>query len=96
LRGSVSPDFRFKRFDIDIDLPKGSHGGLGSYTELLPDGRRLQISEPIMLSWYFILAMALERAGAKSPLQSRRSFDQRLTSRIIEMAVPMSIFGKAS
>jgi len=49
---------RFKRFDIDIDLPKGSHGGLGTYTELLADGRRLQISGPIMLSWYFILAMA--------------------------------------
>jgi len=49
---------RFKRFDIDIDLPKGSHGGLGTYTELLADGRRLHISGPIMLSWYFILAMA--------------------------------------
>jgi len=52
------PSFRFKRFDIDIDLPKGSHGGLGTYTELLADGRRLHISGPIMLSWYFILAMA--------------------------------------
>lgn len=50
------PDFRFKRFDID--LPKGSHGGFETYTELLADGRRLQISGPIMLSWYFILAIA--------------------------------------
>ena len=50
------PDFRFKRFDID--LPKGSHGGFETYTELLADGLRLQISGPIMLSWYFILAMA--------------------------------------
>lgn len=49
-------DFSSRPFDIDIDLPKPSHGGMGTYTERLADGRRLQISGPVLMSWYFILA----------------------------------------
>lgn len=43
-------------FEIDIDLPKPSHKGMGTYTEMLKNGKRIQISGPIMMSWYFILA----------------------------------------
>ena len=44
------------RFEIDTDLPKPSHGGLGTYTERLENGQRIQISGPVLMSWYFILA----------------------------------------
>jgi SAM-dependent methyltransferase len=44
------------RFNIDTDLPKPSHGGMGTYTEKLESGQRLQISGPVLMSWYFILA----------------------------------------
>lgn len=50
------PNFSFQRFEIDIDLPKPDHGGMGTYTERLADGRRIQISGPLLMSWYFILA----------------------------------------
>jgi hypothetical protein len=49
-------EFSFQRFEIDIDLSKPEHGGMGTYTERLADGRRLQISGPVLMSWYFILA----------------------------------------
>jgi len=48
--------FEFYPFDIDTDLPKPSHGGMGTYTEKLESGQRLQISGPVLMSWYFILA----------------------------------------
>jgi hypothetical protein len=48
--------FSFKPFSIDIDLPKPEHGGMGTYTERLADGRRIQVSGPVLMSWYFILA----------------------------------------
>jgi SAM-dependent methyltransferase len=48
--------FRHCRFDIDLDLAKPLDGGKGTYTERLADGRRLQISGPVLMSWYFIVA----------------------------------------
>ena len=49
-------EFRSAPFDIDIDLPPPASGGLGTYTERLADGRRLQFSGPVYLPWKFIAA----------------------------------------
>lgn len=49
-------NFKFIPFDIDIDLSKPETEGFGTYTERLEDGRRLQISGPLLMPWYFILA----------------------------------------
>lgn len=49
-------EFRSEAFDIDIDLPRPQSGGLGTYTEQLADGRRLQFSGPVHLPWRFIAA----------------------------------------
>jgi SAM-dependent methyltransferase len=49
-------EFYSCRFDIDTDLPKPEHSGMGTYTERLESGQRLQISGPVLMSWYFILA----------------------------------------
>ena len=49
-------DFYTCRFDIDTDIPKPTHGGMGTYTEQLKNGQRIQISGPVLMSWYFILA----------------------------------------
>lgn len=43
-------------FDIDIDLAKPEHRGMGTYTETTDEGWRLQISGPVLMSWYFVLA----------------------------------------
>ncbi len=48
--------FHFKKFDIDIDLPRPESGELGTYTEQTLDGRRLQISGPLLMPWYFLAA----------------------------------------
>ncbi|EWY42820.1 hypothetical protein N825_00975 [Skermanella stibiiresistens SB22] len=49
-------DFRFQRFEIDIDLDKPKDGGMGTYTERLVNGQRLQVSGPVLMSWYFVAA----------------------------------------
>ena len=49
-------NFRFKKFEIDIDLPKPQNPRMATYTETTSDGRRLQISGALMMPWYFILA----------------------------------------
>ena len=49
-------DFVFQPFNIDIDLPKPAHDGMGTYPEQLENGQRIQISGPVFMSWYFILA----------------------------------------
>jgi hypothetical protein len=49
-------EFCCQPFEIDIDLPKPDHRGMGTYTEQLANGRRLQISGPVLMNWYFILA----------------------------------------
>ncbi len=47
--------FSFKRYDIDIDLPCITRD-LGTYTEMLTSGRRLQMSGPLLMPWYFVYA----------------------------------------
>jgi Methyltransferase domain len=49
-------DFVYEPFEIDIDLPRKSHGGLATFTETLSDGHRLQFSGPIFMPWYFVAA----------------------------------------
>ena len=47
-------EFQFNKFEIDIDLPKPDSRLMTTYTETLEDGRRLQISGPLLMPWYFI------------------------------------------
>jgi SAM-dependent methyltransferase len=54
--GHGGREFRSEPFDIDIDLPRPASGGLGSYTERLADGRRLQFTGPVHLPWRFVAA----------------------------------------
>ena len=49
-------NFEYLRFDIDVNLPKPREKGMTTYTEELKDGRLIQISAGILMSWYFILA----------------------------------------
>jgi len=49
-------DFKYIHFEIDIDLPKPKGKGMGTYTEKLQNGKRIQISGPILMSWYFVVA----------------------------------------
>lgn len=48
-------DFSYAPFEIDVDLPKPASKGMGTYTVRSENGRRLQISGPLLLSWYFVL-----------------------------------------
>ena len=48
--------FYYYKFNIDIDLPKPTHGFMQTYTQTLINEERLQISGPILMSWFFILA----------------------------------------
>jgi hypothetical protein len=41
-------------FEIDIDLPRPDHRGMGSWTERTADGRRLQLSGPLLMPWWFV------------------------------------------
>jgi len=47
---------QWNRFEIDVDLPKPNHCKMGTYTETLEDGRRLQVSGPLLMPWFFLLA----------------------------------------
>lgn len=49
--------FEYRRFEIPIDLPMNFDGRMGTYTVRTADGRRLQISGPLLMSWYFIYAV---------------------------------------
>jgi hypothetical protein len=42
-------------FEIDIDIPKPNHKGMETYTRE-SEGKRLQISGPLLMPWYFISA----------------------------------------
>lgn len=44
-------------FEIDIDLEKPKNGGMGTYTIKTEAGKRLQLSGPLLMNWYFILAV---------------------------------------
>ena len=50
---------KFSRFDIGIDLPKPKNiDVMGTFTERVlenSDSRRLQISGPLLMNWYFVL-----------------------------------------
>ena len=48
--------FCFQPFNIDIDLPKPEGRGLGTRTLKLEDGQRIQVSGPLLMSWYFVMA----------------------------------------
>lgn len=48
--------FKYIRFEIPIDLPQSTDGRMQTYTEKTIDGRRLQISGPLLMNWYFIYA----------------------------------------
>jgi hypothetical protein len=47
-------NFQSTEFEINIDLPRPDRKGKGTYTERLQSGRRLQISGPLLMPWYFI------------------------------------------
>lgn len=53
-------DFRFKRFDIDIDLEPKDPRYMGTYTKRISDGSRIQISGPMLMNWYFIFARKVQ------------------------------------
>ncbi len=51
------PYFSHTPFEIEIDLErKTGWTGMGTYTERLDDGRKLQISGPLLMNWRFIIA----------------------------------------
>jgi ubiquinone/menaquinone biosynthesis C-methylase UbiE len=52
--------FKYCPFEMDIDLPKPEHTHMGTYTETLATGKRLQISGPVLMNWYFIYAAKKE------------------------------------
>jgi hypothetical protein len=41
-------------FEIDVDIPRPDHGGMGTWTERTTDGRRLQISGRLIMPWWFV------------------------------------------
>lgn len=49
--------FLFCPFNIEIDLPKPKHSLMQTYTQTLIDGKRIQISGPLLMSWYFVCAL---------------------------------------
>ena len=53
--------FKYCPFEIDIDLPKPEHSYMQTYTQQLIDGKRLQISGPLLMNWFFIYAAKKNR-----------------------------------
>jgi ubiquinone/menaquinone biosynthesis C-methylase UbiE len=48
--------FKYFPFEIDIDISKPEDLYMQTYTQKLPDGKRLQISGPLLMNWFFIFA----------------------------------------
>jgi len=48
-------NFKCTPFEIDIDLPKPETKEFSTYTQRVESGRRLQISGPLLMPWYFIV-----------------------------------------
>lgn len=48
--------FQYIPFIIDIDIDKNKDGRMGTYTVKTKEGSRLQISGPLLMNWYFIVA----------------------------------------
>lgn len=49
-------NIQYSPFNIDIDLAKPEDGGMGTYTETMQDGNRMQIAGPLLMPWYFVVA----------------------------------------
>ena len=49
-------NFEYKKFEIDIDIPKTDNMDIGTYTVKTTDGRRIQTSAGLMMPWYFVVA----------------------------------------
>jgi hypothetical protein len=49
-------NFLYIPFEIDIDIPKPDTTDMKTYTERLLNGKRIQISGPLLMNWYFIAA----------------------------------------
>ena len=48
--------FEYTPFNIDIDLKKPNTKEMSTYTVKTVEGKRLQISGPLLMNWYFIFA----------------------------------------
>lgn len=48
--------FKYKEFEIDIDLNKTDSKDMGTYTLMTSQNKRLQISGALMMPWYFVYA----------------------------------------
>jgi len=48
--------FLYKKFEMDVDLPKPKNNDMGTYTVMTKDNERLQISGALLMPWYFIIA----------------------------------------
>lgn len=53
-RGLGASEIVAEPFAIDIDIPRPTHGGMGTWTERMADGRRLQFSGPLAMPWWFV------------------------------------------
>jgi len=53
-RGLGATDIVAEPFEIDIDIPRPAHGGMGTWTERMADGRRMQLSGPLAMPWWFV------------------------------------------
>lgn len=54
LRGLGYLHFDFVPFEIDCDLEQPQDKGMATYTEKLENGKRLQLSGPLLMNWYFV------------------------------------------
>jgi SAM-dependent methyltransferase len=52
--------FYYTPFEIDIDLAQQESHLMRTHTEKLENGKRIQISGPVLMSWYFLLALRPE------------------------------------
>lgn len=60
------------RFDIEIDIPKPANIDImGTFTEKIEgslDYKRLQISGPLLMNWYFVLIKKIQQQGMEISL----------------------------
>jgi SAM-dependent methyltransferase len=54
-RSMGASNIHVNNFEMDVDLPRPNHRGMGTYTETMKCGKRLQISGPLLLPWKIIL-----------------------------------------
>jgi trans-aconitate methyltransferase len=63
VRERGAADVQVHDFEIPIDLPRGDTDRMGTYTERLADGRRLQLSGAVVMNWK-VIRIDLPRDGA--------------------------------